>query len=197
MAKPSSYVIGAAAVMMIAAGVHGSSSAAASSTPAAGAHGSGAVAALESLLGSIHMPSSGSAAAAIRFAAAQEGKPYCWGGAGPSCYDCSGLVMEAWRAGGLINAAANDHSGYTTATMWDSLPHVPAGQVRPGDAVLMVGGDGSPASPGHVGLVINPATQTMVEAYAAGFPVRVSTYGAGHPQGDVVVGFVRPPGLGG
>src|SRR5215207_2506169 len=40
---------------------------------------------------------SGSAAAAVAFARTQVGKPYCYGGAGPSCYDCSGLTMMAWR----------------------------------------------------------------------------------------------------
>jgi hypothetical protein len=38
---------------------------------------------------------------AVRFAYRQVGKPYQWGGAGPRTYDCSGLVMAAWRRGGL------------------------------------------------------------------------------------------------
>jgi cell wall-associated NlpC family hydrolase len=38
---------------------------------------------------------------AVRFAYRQVGKPYQWGGAGPRTYDCSGLVMAAWRKGGL------------------------------------------------------------------------------------------------
>jgi cell wall-associated NlpC family hydrolase len=38
---------------------------------------------------------------AVRFAYRQVGKPYQWGGAGPRSYDCSGLVMAAWRKGGL------------------------------------------------------------------------------------------------
>ncbi len=33
---------------------------------------------------------------AYDYAAAQAGKWYCWGGTGPSCYDCSGLVYEAY-----------------------------------------------------------------------------------------------------
>jgi cell wall-associated NlpC family hydrolase len=38
---------------------------------------------------------------AVRFAYRQVGKPYQWGGAGPRTYDCSGLVMAAWRKAGL------------------------------------------------------------------------------------------------
>jgi hypothetical protein len=34
---------------------------------------------------------------AYRWAVKQHGKPYCWGGTGPSCYDCSGLVYAAYR----------------------------------------------------------------------------------------------------
>ncbi|MGO9503682.1 MAG: C40 family peptidase [Streptosporangiaceae bacterium] len=34
---------------------------------------------------------------AYEFALHQRGKWYCWGGAGPSCYDCSGLVSAAYR----------------------------------------------------------------------------------------------------
>jgi cell wall-associated NlpC family hydrolase len=41
------------------------------------------------------------AAAAILYAAAQLGKPYQWGGTGPDAFDCSGLVMMAYRAAGI------------------------------------------------------------------------------------------------
>ncbi len=35
--------------------------------------------------------------AAYDYAVKQRGKWYCWGGTGPSCYDCSGLVYAAYR----------------------------------------------------------------------------------------------------
>ena len=35
--------------------------------------------------------------AAYDYAVSQRGKRYCWGGSGPSCYDCSGLVSAAYR----------------------------------------------------------------------------------------------------
>ena len=43
----------------------------------------------------------GGAAAAIGFAKAQLGEPYVWGAAGPGSWDCSGLMMGAWGAGGV------------------------------------------------------------------------------------------------
>ena len=62
---------------------------------------------------------------------------------------------------------------------------VPASQVQPGDLVFFVGADGTPTSPGHVGLVIGGGK--MIEAYATGFPIRVSTYTNHDPMG-----FTRP-----
>lgn len=52
------------------------------------------------------------AAAAIAFAKQQLGEPYVWAKAGPSSWDCSGLTMGAWQAGGK------------------SLPHWSVGQYR-------------------------------------------------------------------
>lgn len=38
----------------------------------------------------------------VQWALAQAGKPYIWGGSGPSGFDCSGLVQEATRAAGKV-----------------------------------------------------------------------------------------------
>lgn len=38
---------------------------------------------------------------AIRWAENRAGHWYCWGGTGPSCFDCSGLVMKAYRHAGI------------------------------------------------------------------------------------------------
>jgi cell wall-associated NlpC family hydrolase len=38
--------------------------------------------------------------AAVQFALAQVGEPYVWAAAGPRAWDCSGLTMAAWAAGG-------------------------------------------------------------------------------------------------
>ncbi len=125
------------------------------------------------------------AAAAISFAQQQLGKPYLWGGTGPDAYDCSGLVMMAYRAAGVYIAR-------TSEEQWATLPHVSADQVQPGDLVFFAGSDGTPTSPGHVGLVIGK--NKMIEAYATGFPIRISTFGLPNSAaGDnAVVGFAQP-----
>ncbi|MBF4767886.1 C40 family peptidase [Nocardioides agariphilus] len=88
----------------------------------------------------------GGASAAIAFAQAQIGDPYQWGAAGPDRWDCSGLTMKAWQAGGV------------------SLPHYSVGQytastpisradLRPGD-LLFWGSSSSPSSIYHVALYV-------------------------------------------
>ena len=64
--------------------------------------------------------------------------------------------------------------------------------MQPGDLVFFAGSDGTPTSPGHVGLVIGGGK--MIEAYATGFPIRVATYGtAASASGDESpVGFTQP-----
>ncbi len=128
---------------------------------------------------------SGSAATAIAYARAQLGKPYVWGGAGPDGFDCSGLVMQAYAAAGIWIPR-------TSQEQWARGPHVPASQARPGDLVFFAGSDGTATAPGHVGLVIGAGQ--MIEAYATGYPVRISAYGtASSPAGDQdPVGFTDP-----
>src|SRR5437016_4804927 len=41
------------------------------------------------------------AARAVRFAYAQRGVPYVWGGTGRHGYDCSGLAQRSWRHAGV------------------------------------------------------------------------------------------------
>jgi len=118
------------------------------------------------------------AAAAIAYAEQQIGKPYQWGGTGPDSFDCSGLVMMAYRAAGIGIPR-------TSQQQWAWGPEVSPGQVEPGDLVFFAGADGTPESPGHVGLVIGGGL--MIEAYATGFPIRIAPYGGRDP-----VGFTRP-----
>lgn len=122
---------------------------------------------------------------AVSFAEAQLGKPYLFGGTGPAAFDCSGLVMMAYRSAGV-------NIPRTSQQQWAQLPHVSANQVVPGDLVFFAGSDGTPTAPGHVGLVIGK--NTMIEAYATGTPLRVSMFGTPQsPGGDgTVVGFAQP-----
>jgi peptidoglycan DL-endopeptidase CwlO len=72
----------------------------------------------------------------IAFAAAQIGKPYCWGGTGPACFDCSGLAQTAWQRAGARLPRTSDQ-------MSRSLAEVRLEDVRPGDILWW---------PGHVGI---------------------------------------------
>ena len=72
---------------------------------------------------------SGGAGAAIAFARAQLGKPYVYAAAGPDSYDCSGLTMRAWQAGGV---SMPHYSG----AQYDMFPHVPLDALQPGDLVF-------------------------------------------------------------
>jgi cell wall-associated NlpC family hydrolase len=130
----------------------------------------------------------GTAGKILGYAEAQLGKPYIFGEAGPDAFDCSGLAMMAYRAAGIVIPR-------TAAAQWDYGTQIPASQVQPGDLVFFSGADGTPAAPGHVGIVLNPAAHTMINAYATSFPVEVDTYGLPTSKGGLspVVGFTRPP----
>jgi cell wall-associated NlpC family hydrolase len=100
-------------------------------------------------------------------------------------FRCSGPAMMAYGAAGLVIPR-------TSHEQWAAGPRVPPGQQQPGDLVFFAGPDGTARAPGHVGIVIGDGE--MIEAYATGFPIRVSGYGrASSPPGDqTVVGFTRP-----
>jgi cell wall-associated NlpC family hydrolase len=133
---------------------------------------------------SISVPNQ-SVATVIAFARQQIGKPYLWGGTGPDAFDCSGLMMMAYRAAGIDIPR-------TAESQWLWGPRVPAGHEEPGDLVFFAGSDGTTTSPGHVGLVIRH--DLMIEAYATGFPIRIAAYGNSKAAaGDTnPVGFTRP-----
>jgi peptidoglycan DL-endopeptidase CwlO len=123
------------------------------------------------------------AATAIAYAEQQLGKPYLWGGTGPDSFDCSGLVMMAYRAAGIDLPR-------TSEQQWPRGARVSPSQVRPGDLVFFAGSDGTVRSPGHVGLVIGGGL--MIEAYATSYPIRIAPYRDRQP-----VGFTRPWAHGG
>ena len=117
-------------------------------------------------------------ATAIAYAEQQLGKPYLWGGTGPDAFDCSGLVMTAYRTAGI-------NIERTSEAQWATEQRVPASQVQPGDLVFFAGSDGTTTDPGHVALVIGNGK--MIEAYATGFPIRVASY-----AGRGAIGFTQP-----
>ena len=131
----------------------------------------------------------GTAGKILAYAEAQLGKPYIYGEACPDAFDCSGLAMMAYRAAGIVIPR-------TAAAQWAYGTQIPASQVQPGDLVFFAGADGTPAAPGHVGIVLNPAAHTMINAYTTAFPVEEDTYGLPTSKGGLspVVGFTRPVG---
>lgn len=80
----------------------------------------------------------GKRAVVLRAVQAQLGTPYRWGGASPSGFDCSGLVMWAYGRAEI----SLPHSSY--ALMGAGRPVGRSG-MRPGDLVFSYGG-------GHVGV---------------------------------------------
>jgi len=91
--------------------------------------------------GSPPAPVSGRAGEAVNFARAQLGDRYVYGAAGPDAWDCSGLTMMAWRAGG-VSLPHSSSAQYSAGT------HVSRSQLQPGDLVFFY----SPIS--HVGIYI-------------------------------------------
>lgn len=93
---------------------------------------------------------------AVMFALNQVGKPYVWGSAGPSTFDCSGLTMAAYAAAGVTLP----HSAYH---QYDYGHHVAFNQMKPGDLmffyspiahVTMYIGDGMMVSAPETGDVV-------------------------------------------
>jgi septal ring factor EnvC (AmiA/AmiB activator) len=101
---------------------------------------------------------------AVRWALTQIGKPYRWGAAGPSAYDCSGLTMRAYQSAG-VRLPHSSRAQYSSGRRLQRL-----GELRPGD--LLFFGRGS-RSIHHVGLYIGNGR--MVHAPYSGTRVRVSS----------------------
>jgi hypothetical protein len=104
----------------------------------------------------------------VRFALAQLGKPYVWGGAGPGSYDCSGLTMASWATVGVQLAHAS------SIQQTEGAP-VRAAQLVPGDLVLVPGSDSpGPGLAGHVGIYLGDSL--VISAIDPQFGVAVQTW---------------------
>ena len=113
--------------------------------------------------GATVVPTSGYGSQVVSVAMSYLGVPYVWGGASPSGFDCSGLVMYAFAQVGI----GLPHSSYAMANMGSSVPY---DQLQPGDLVFF---DGN----GHVGMYIGGGE--YVNAPYTGAVVRVDSLGSG------------------
>jgi cell wall-associated NlpC family hydrolase len=95
---------------------------------------------------------------ALRYALSRRGAPYVWGAAGPSAFDCSGLVMWAYQQAGI-------HLDHYTGLQWNEGEHISRSQLQPGDLVFFF------SDISHVGLYIGGGL--MVDAATFGVPVQV------------------------
>jgi cell wall-associated NlpC family hydrolase len=102
----------------------------------------------------------GAAATAVSTALAQQGKPYVWAAAGPSSFDCSGLVQYAYAAAGI----SLPHSSSAQARMGTAVTRA---QLQPGDLIAFY----SPVS--HIGIYIGNGQ--MVHAPTSGDVVKVAS----------------------
>lgn len=101
----------------------------------------------------------GAAGTAVNFACSQIGKPYVWGAAGPSSYDCSGLTQAAWAKAGV-------HLTHYTGAQWRETTPISAADARPGDLVFFY------SDLHHVGLYVGNGL--MVHAPTFGDYVRMA-----------------------
>jgi peptidoglycan DL-endopeptidase CwlO len=97
-------------------------------------------------------------AQALQAALTRAGDPYVWGAAGPSAFDCSGLVVWAYAQEGVALP-------HYTGSLWNSGVHVARNDLEPGDLVFFF------ADISHVGIYIGDGM--MIDAPDFGVPVHV------------------------
>jgi cell wall-associated NlpC family hydrolase len=110
-------------------------------------------------------------AEALRYALTRRGDEYVWGAAGPTTFDCSGLVLWAYAQAGISLP-------HYTGDQWTMGEHVSRSQLQPGDLVFFY------ADIGHVGLYIGNGL--MVDAPDFGEVVQVQPI-----DWSIYVGAVR------
>ncbi len=100
---------------------------------------------------------------AVAYARAQLGKPYQWGADGPGSFDCSGLTMRAWEAGGVsLTHHSVAQANETTRVSYNDL--------APGDLIFW-SNDGTASGVYHVALYIGDGK--MIHAPSTGKNVEI------------------------
>jgi cell wall-associated NlpC family hydrolase len=119
-------------------------------------------------------PSSTLGGQAVAIAEQYLGVPYVWGGASPSGFDCSGLVMYVYAQLGVSLP-------HNAAAQMSALPAVPLSDLEPGDLVFFNGAS-------HVGIYVGNGT--MIHAPHTGTVVQ---FGSINEEGSIT-GAARVPG---
>jgi cell wall-associated NlpC family hydrolase len=103
---------------------------------------------------------------AIAYAEAQLGKPYVWGGTGPTGFDCSGLTMRAWEAAGydLPHFAASQYAVSHPLTLY---------QLMPGDLVFWATDPTDPDTIYHEAMYLGDGQ--IIEAPHTGEDVKIAS----------------------
>jgi len=86
------------------------------------------------------VPASSIGARVVQIAMQYLGDPYVWGSAGPTTFDCSGLVTYVFAQVGISLP-------HYAASQWDYGTYVPFDQLQPGDLVFF-------ENLGHVGIYV-------------------------------------------
>jgi cell wall-associated NlpC family hydrolase len=108
---------------------------------------------------------------ALRAALKELGQPYVWGGAGPSTFDCSGLVQWAYAHAGI-------RLTHHAADQWNEGRLIPGKDILPGDLIMF----GRPIF--HVGMYLGAGW--MLNAPYTGQWVNIV------PVPTRVTGVIRP-----
>ncbi|ATL28606.1 C40 family peptidase [Streptomyces formicae] len=117
-------------------------------------------------------PSRHGTEAAISYAMAHLGDPYVWGGNGPHGWDCSGLVMAAYRQAGVSLPRVADAQYRATRSL-------SRGELRRGDLVFW-SSNGSSSGIHHVAIYLGGGQ--YLEAPRPGKNVRVSSFSWYNPN---------------
>jgi cell wall-associated NlpC family hydrolase len=106
----------------------------------------------------VHLNGDSIGVEALRAALTRVGDPYVWGAAGPSAFDCSGLVVWAYAQIGISLQ-------HFTGDLWNEGEHISRSQLEPGDLVFFF------PDIGHVGIYVGDGM--MLDAPTFGQPVQV------------------------
>ncbi|ADG79283.1 NLP/P60 protein OS=Tsukamurella paurometabola (strain ATCC 8368 / DSM / CCUG 35730 / CIP 100753/ JCM 10117 / KCTC 9821 / NBRC 16120 / NCIMB 702349 / NCTC 13040) OX=521096 GN=Tpau_2683 PE=3 SV=1 [Tsukamurella paurometabola] len=116
-------------------------------------------------------PGSSSEAVAVRAALTRVGMPYAWGGSGPGQFDCSGLMLWAYKQAGKSLPRTSQ------AQLSGGQP-VSRSNLQPGDIIVYYPGAT------HVGMYIGDGK--VVHASTFGVPVQVTSIDGAGPYNSAV-----------